>query len=432
MNGGFMAKLALLGGKPVRAAPFRKYNSIGKEEEQAALRVVRSGVLSGYYGSNCPEFYGGENVRGLEREWAAAFGAKHACATNSATSALSVSIGAAGISPGDEVIVTPYSMSATATAILHFGGIPVFADIEDEYFGLDPKSVEKKITPRTKAVMVTNLFGHAARLGELKAIADRHNLILIEDCAQSPGAVYQGKMAGTIGHMGIFSLNCHKNIQTGEGGVLVTDDRRFAKRSQLIRNHAEAVIGSGMEVDDLSNMVGHNYRMTELEAAVGREQLKKLGALNAARQELCLHLSSRLAEIKGLVPPRIGKGATHVFYVYPLTLDRSKIRIGTGLFARALAAEGMPFRAGYTTPIYLLPMYAKRIAYGHDGYPFSLRPGLRYSKGDCPVVEEVEAERLLLSENITPPNTIKDIDDAADAFAKVVDGQDELLGREKK
>ena len=425
------SKLAILGGKPVRGKPFARYVSTGKEEEDAVVRVVRSGVLSGFYGSDSPEFYGGQNVQALEAAWAKKFGSAHAVAMNSATSALTVALGAAGISPGDEVIVTPYSMSATATAIVLNNGIPVFSDIEDEYFGLDPKKIEGKITKKTRAIMTTNLFGHGSRLEELRRIADRHGLVLIEDCAQSPGAIYKGRQTGTWGHIGVFSLNCHKNIQTGEGGMLVTDDPKLAKRSQLIRNHAEAVIGSGMAQDDLSNMVGRNYRMTELEAAVGIEQLKKLDSLNDARRKLCDRLTDGLSGITGIVPPKTAADSTHSFYLYPVKVDAKKIGVSSKAFASALAAEGAPFRSGYIKPIYMLPMFQKKIAFGREGFPFSLNPGISYAEGICPVTENVE-QCILISENITPPNTADDIDQVIEAFAKVADNQAELLGHGKK
>lgn len=426
-------KLALLGGQPVRSAPFRDYNSIGREEEDAAVRVIRSGVLSAFYGSNSEKFYGGPNVQELEADWKAYFGMKYACTANSATSALCTAVGAIGVGPGDEVIVTPYSMSATATAILMFNGVPIFSDIEDRYFGLDPAKIKKKITDRTKAIMVTNLFGHGARLDEIKKIADDHDLFLIEDCAQSPGASYKGKLTGTYGDIGVFSLNCHKTIQSGEGGVLVSNDPDLAKKAQLIRNHAEAVIGSGMEVKSLVNMVGRNYRMTEIEAAIGIEQLKKLDSLNKKRQDLCGHLNEKLANMEGIIPPAIQEDSTHVFYVYPLKINRKRIRISTELFAKALLAEGIPFQKGYCKPIHLLPLYQKKTAYGDKGCPFTCPfygKEVEYREGDCPVVENLNENELLMSGIITPPNTIMDMQDVVAAFEKIIHNQEGLLEHE--
>src|SRR5437773_6160001 len=269
-----MSKLALLGGRPTLSDALPYYKSIGQEEQDAAVRVVQSGCLSGFCGSPGEQFFGGPMVRALERAWSQRFGVKHSISVNSAMSGLYASVGALGIGPGDEVIVPPYTMSATAIAPLVYGAIPVFADIEPQTFGLDPDSVRRRITARTKAIIAVNLFGHPARLEELMATAHDHGLRLIEDNAQAPLATDGDRYAGTIGDIGVFSLNYHKHIHTGEGGMCVTNDDGLALRLQLIRNHAEnAVEAVGMT--DLTNMAGFNYRMTELSAAIGIEQLKK-------------------------------------------------------------------------------------------------------------------------------------------------------------
>jgi len=200
---------------------------------------------------------------------------KHTVSMNSATSGLFAAMGAVGIGPGDEVIVPPYTMSATAMAPLIYGGIPVFADIEEKTFGLDPAAVRKAVTPRTKAIIAVNLFGHPARLDELLEIAKERHLFLVEDNAQGPLAEDQGRYAGTLGHIGVFSLNYHKHIHTGEGGMCVTQDDDLALRLQLIRNHGENAVGP-LETSDLTNLIGFNFRMTEIQAAIGIEQLKSI------------------------------------------------------------------------------------------------------------------------------------------------------------
>src|ERR1017187_1618402 len=212
-------ELALFGGPKTIAAPFARYNSIGREEAEAAKAVVDSGLLSGFYGSWDGKFFGGDKVRQFEGDWAEFFAVKHAVTVNSATSGLIAAVGAIGIEPGDEVIVSPWTMSATATAILVWNAIPVFSDIEDETFNLDPAAIERNITPRTRAIVVTNIFGHPADLDAIMAIARKHKLKVIEDCAQAPAARYRGRFAGTVADIGVFSLNYHKHIHTGEGGV---------------------------------------------------------------------------------------------------------------------------------------------------------------------------------------------------------------------
>ena len=181
-----MSKLALLGGAPVLDRPLPPYKSVGEAEEKAVVEVVRSGCLSGFYGSWGARFLGGPKVRALEAAWAERFGVRYAVTVNANTSGLFAAMGAVGVGPGDEVIVPPFTMSATVVAPLVYGAVPVFADIEDETFGLDPEAVRAAITPRTKAILAVNLFGHAARLTELRRVADEHGLFLVEDNAQGP------------------------------------------------------------------------------------------------------------------------------------------------------------------------------------------------------------------------------------------------------
>lgn len=212
-----MSELALLGGVPSISTPFGKYVSLGKEEEEAVVSVVRSGCLSGFFGSWEEGFLGGPKVQEFEAAWAKYFGCRHVISVNSNTSGLFAAIGAAGVGPGDEVIVPATTMSATAMAPLVYGGIPVFADLDPNTFCIDVDSVKANLTEKTKAIIAVNLFGQAAPLAELRNLADENGLILIEDNAQGPLATENGRFCGTIGHIGVFSLNYHKHIHTGEG-----------------------------------------------------------------------------------------------------------------------------------------------------------------------------------------------------------------------
>ena len=223
-------RLAIFGGTPVIKVPFRKYNHIGEAEARAVENVLRSGILSDFIGSAGENFYGGKIVREFESHWKKRFKVKNAISMNSATSCLAAAIGAIGVGPGDEVIVSPFTMSASATAILVFNAIPIFADIEPDTFNLDPSSIENRITPQTKALMIPNIFGHPADYDPILEIARKHKLKIIEDNAQSPTATYKGKLAGTIGDIGVFSLNRHKHIHTGEGGMCVTNNDVLAER----------------------------------------------------------------------------------------------------------------------------------------------------------------------------------------------------------
>ncbi len=259
-----MSELALLGGPPVRTALFPAYNPIGAEEKVAAQRVLDSGNLSGYIGAWHPGFYGGPEVQAFEREWADIAGVKHGVAMNSATSGLYAAVGAVGAGPGEEVIVSPYTMIASATAAVVFNAVPVFADINPDTYTLSAETIAPKITPRTKAILVVHIFGQPADMDPITALARANGIKVIEDCAQSPFATYKGRPVGSLGDIGVFSLNYHKHIHTGEGAMCTTNDDDLVERLQLIRNHAEAVVEK-KGVTNLVNMVGFNFRLGELE-----------------------------------------------------------------------------------------------------------------------------------------------------------------------
>jgi len=420
-------KLALLGGPKAIQETFKRYNSIGAEEAHAAKQVIESGVLSQFLGAWHEDFYGGPKVREFERQCEDFFGVKHAITVNSATSGLIAAVGAIGIEPGDEVIVSPWTMCASATAILHWNAIPVFADIEAETFNLDPASVEANITPYTKAIMAVDIFGHSANMGALMAIAAKHGLKVISDAAQAPGAYYKEKYAGTLAHIGSYSLNYHKHIHTGEGGILVTDDDELAERMRLIRNHAEAVVGAKGE-ENLSNMIGYNFRLGEIECAIGIEQLKKLKGLVKSRQRLVGRLSEGLQGLAGLRTPIIKPECTHAYYVYPLILDIDALGIPRTRIAEALRAEGLRISTGYQN-LHLLPMYQKKLAYGSRGFPWTsdiCHRDVDYSKGICPVAEELHDSTYLGFGMCVYDLNDHDIDLIVAAFRKVWASMDEL------
>lgn len=436
-----MPTLAINGGRPLRTKPFARYLPIGAEERAAVNRVLESGTLSGFYGSYHPAFRGGPEIQAMEADWASFFGARHAVAVNSATSGLIAAVGAARICPGDEVIVTPVSMAATATAIIVWGGIPVFADIEPDYFCLDPESVERAITPRTRAIMVTDIFGMPYDADAINAIARKHGLLVIEDNAQGPNARLNGRYAGTLGDIGVFSLNYHKHIHTGEGGVVCTDSDELADRLRMIRNHAEAVAGGRVENEpdlDLTNMVGFNFRLGEMEAAIASEQVKKLAGLVEAGVANVRYLESKLAEIPALTMPRLRPGSTHSYYLHAIRYDSEKAGVSRDRFVKAVAAELPPTHgresdgplifSGYGRPLYLLPMYQRRIAFGQRGYPFDSPYNeslTSYREGICPVAERLATE-WIVHELFRPPATKSDLDDVAAAFWKVWEHHEEL------
>lgn len=415
--------LAINGGSPVIGYEFAPYITIGEEEISAVTEVMKSGSLSRFHGSWSPDFYGGPMVQKFEKEWAQFFGVEHAISVNSWTSGLTAAVGAIGIEPGDEVIVSPWTMAASATSILHWNAIPVFADISRADFCLDLDSAERAITSFTKAIMVVDIFGQSADMDGFGALTKKYNLKLITDSAQAPGALYKGQLAGTLSDIGGFSLNYHKHIHTGEGGMIVTNDVDLAERARLIRNHAEAVVGDKQE-NNLVNMVGYNFRMGEIEAAIGIEQLKKLPALLASRQRIGNSLSAKLSEIPGLKVPMAMPDRNSAFYVLPLILDLENLRVGRQEIHAALVAEGITgISLGYTN-LHLLPMFQEKIAYGTKGFPWV--PGIAhreidYSLGICPIAEELHASSFMGFEVCKFNLSEYEVDLIVEAFRKVFD-----------
>jgi dTDP-4-amino-4,6-dideoxygalactose transaminase len=414
-------RLAIDGGNPAVSRSFPPRSTIGAEEEIAVLRVLRSGTLSGFQGAWGDDFLGGHEVRAFEAEWAAYFGVEHAITVNSWTSGLIAMIGAVGVEPGDEVITTTWTMCATATAIVHWNAIPVFADVDRATYCIDPASVERCITERTRAILAVDIFGQSADMIALRDIADRHGIRLISDTAQAPGAMQRGRFAGTLADIGGFSLNYHKHIHTGEGGVIVTSDAELADRCRLIRNHAEAVVGDA-GVGRITNMVGYNFRLGEIEAAIGRCQLEKLDAQIRRRQEIAAMLDSGLGKLPGLKTPAVAAGNSHVYYIYGMQIDTRALGRERDWVLRALEAEGVEGLATAYVNVHLLPMYQQRLAFGGGGYPW--RGGDRespvvYDKGICPVAEELQDSSYLGFEMCTFEIDDQQVADVVTAFEKV-------------
>lgn len=433
-----MSTLAIHGGTPVRSTPFPAYRPIGKEEAAAVQAVMESGILSNFIGASHPNFNGGEQVRSFEDEWAHAFSAKHAISVNSATSGLYAAAAAVGLGPGDEMIVSPYTMSASATAALVNNAVPVFADIEADMYCLSASTIEAKITPRTKAIMVVHIFGQSADMDPIMELARKHGLLVIEDCAQAPFAHYKGRPVGTLGDVGVFSLNYHKHIHTGEGGIVTTNNDDLAERVRLVRNHAEAAV-EGMGTQNLINMIGFNYRMGEIEAAIGRAQLRKGANLVAGRQDNVRYLEKQLSGIDGLKMPKVREGCDHVYYGHTMDYDADVTGVKRETVVAALRAElqhselrqqdGPLLSQGYVRPLYLQPIYQKQIGYGAKQCPFHCphydgTPD--YALGSLPVVEEAHFKRVIIHELMHPNMSKGDLDDVAAAFHKVFDNLDAL------
>lgn len=419
------SKLALYGGSPVRSSPFPPHPIIGDAEKQAVMEVLDSGRLSTFIAVQGEYFNGGKKIKELEQRFAEYHRVKYAVAFNSGTAALHAAVVAVGVQPGEEVIVPPYTFTSTATSVLMHNAIPVFADVDDQVYGLDPKAVQRAITPLTRAMIPVHLFGHPANMDGLLAIAHENNLKIIEDCAQAPGARHKGQPVGTIGDCGIFSLTENKNITTGEGGMLTTNDPAIAEAARMVRNHGENILEGQTVRTYASTMLGWNYRMTEIEAALGIVQLGRLDELNQWRIDLANYLSEGLAGVEGLYTPTVYPGAKHVYYVYPLRYDEARIGLSRDIFVKALMAEGIPFGAGYVRPLYLTPLYHEK-----KPFPFTIYKGnATYDKGLCPTAERLHERELILTPVARPPASYADMDDVISAVHKVLENRGEILSR---
>ena len=325
--------------------------SLGKEEAEAVARVMESGMIAQ-----------GQVVAEFERSFASYCGVKHAIATSNGTTALHAALLSAGIGPGDEVIVPSFTFIATATSVSMCGARPVFADVDDRTFTIDPASVESLITPRTRAVMGVHLFGQPFDIPALTGICKEHNLLLIEDAAQAHGSTYQGRKTGSFGELACFSFYATKNMTTGEGGMVTTDDAGLADRLRLLINH-------GQKEKYLHTTLGFNYRMTDMGAAMGLVQLKKLDGMNARRAANANYLD-RSFRCPGLVIPYVRPGSTHVYHQYVLKVEKGSRLTRDGLM-QALAERGVGTAIHYPRPVHEQPLY--RGLQGKDPCPVSSR-----------------------------------------------------------
>ncbi len=425
--------LALLGGPKEIKSSFSGYNPIGHEEITAVNDVMKTGILSKYVGASHEDFLGGPKVKEFEKSVCEYFSCQHAISVNSWTSGLIAAIGAIDLQPGDEVLVSPWTMCASATAIVHWNAIPIFVDIEPDTFCIDPSKLEAQITEHTRAIMAVDIFGQSADIDKIMALAKKHKLHVISDTAQSPGALYKGKLAGTLTDIGGYSLNYHKHIHTGEGGLLVTNNRNLATRMQLIRNHAEAVVRD-MKVETLSNMIGYNFRLGEIESAIGIEQLKKLKDAISSRQKIADRLTDAFKGFDGISTPVVRSECTHSYYFYAMKLDDQIFGVSKSTIYEALMAEGCIGLLQKYENLHLLPMYQKKIAFGKNGYPWvgAARRKIDYRKGICPVAEELNESSFLGLFMCASNFNYKEVDSLINAFHKVFKNIDCLRAYERQ
>jgi perosamine synthetase len=277
-------------------------------------------------------------------------------------------------------------------------------------------------------VIPVHLLGHPADMDAILAIARRHGLKVIEDCAQAPGARYKDRLVGTMGDCGVFSFQETKNMATGEGGMVVTNDAELAERARMVRNHGEAVV-AGEARKYLTSTIGWNYRMTEIEAAIGLVQLGKLENLNQARKELAGYLMENLPAHPALTYPVEPPRMDHVYHVFGMRYDEPRLGVPRSRFIEALIAEGIPAGPGYPRPLYHNPLFQDRLAYGKHGCPFTCHlygGAVSYANGLCPVAEDLCARSALWTFVVRPPATVDDMQDIVAAVEKVI-GHSHLL-----
>lgn len=406
-----MSDLAMHGGTAVRTTPLPTVGeaagrTLGTEEEEAVLRVLRSGQL------NCT--VGGE-TRAFEGDFAEYYGVEHCVASSSGTAALHLAVAAVNPNPGDEIITTPFTDAGTVLPIIAQNAVPVFADVDGNGL-IDVGCVESLITPRTRAIIAVHLFGQPAPVAQLRELADRHSLVLIEDCAQAyltrDG---QGRLAGTVGHIGCFSLQQSKHIIAGDGGITITNDAALARRARLFADKAWP-----RDTDERTHLFfSLNYRMTELQAAVAREQLKKLEWVVTSRRRTAKQLTE---VVKGLDGLRSADEEGNSYWLFPIFIDPQKAGGDAHDYAEALAAEGVPGMPGYIqNPLYLTPVISDRNTYGDSGYPFSSPPAdtvPEYAPGLCPQAESLIGGNVIAlgwNENYAE----QDVADICEALTKV-------------
>ena len=415
-------KLAINGGSKIREKSFPKHPIIGNEEKQKVMEVLDSGNISTFIASPGEHFLGGKNIREFEEKFAQKIGTKYGVAFNSASSALHAAVVSVGVNPGEEVIVPPTTFTSTATSALMHNAIPVFSDIKRDTYCLDPEKLSGVLSDLSKAIIPVHLFGNSCDIDEIMTFTQEHDLRVIEDCAQAPGAKFKGQTLGTFGDCSIFSFQESKNIMTGEGGMLLTDDEDIATVARMVRNHGEVITPTLKHRTYKSEFLGWGYRMTELEAALGIVQLSKLDKFNEERKKLGNFLSEEINKIKGLKHIKYDH-VEHVYWMFGFSYNEAEIGLSRDLFCKALVAEGIPCAAGYVEPLYLNPLYIERRTFAFKHY----NGDVKYQKGICPVAELLHEKELVNTIICRPPATIDDMKDVIAAIKKIIENKEELL-----
>jgi dTDP-4-amino-4,6-dideoxygalactose transaminase len=403
--------LALFGGPKVRKKPFTTWPVFDRTDERRLVRALRSGKWGRLDGPEVAEF---------ERRFAAMHDCKHAIGVVNGTVSLRIALMAAGIRADDEVIVPPYTFLATATAVVEANAVPVFADIELETFNLDPKAVEAAITPRTRAIIPVHIAGQPADMNALMAIAKRHKLVVIEDAAHAHGALYNKRGVGSVGHLGSFSFQSSKNLTSGEGGIITTNDDKLAEVCRSIHNCGRITGGLWYE----HHLMSANYRLGELQGALLNAQLSRLKNQTATRDRNGRYLAGKLGKIPGIhLQRRTAATTRHSYHLFLFRVDANAFGAPRTAILKALAAEGVPVSGGYAIPLYRQPLFLNK-AFGP--YLPNARKTLDFGKVHCPNCEKICAEQGAWLEQRIFLGTKSDMDDIARAFEKVYEHRSAL------
>ena len=436
-----MAQLALNGGTPLRTAPFPKWPIVDQRDEEMVLEVVRSGNWWMYsYGADelAETVQGTSKVEQAEQAFADMHHVKHVFATTSGSASLEIACRALGLGPGDEVITTPYTFFATTECILNAMALPVYVDIEADTYNINPDLIEDAITDRTKAIMPVHFGGALAQMDRINEIAQQHGLKVIEDAAHAHGAsLKDGRWAGSLGDIAIFSLQQSKLLTCGEGGLITTNDNELAEMAWSLRHYGRKKTGKWYEHFRL----GWNYRMTELQGALLLSQLEKLPAHNAVRRENVKLLRRELASVPGVAPVSQNPDIDNdVYYVLCLRYDpQAWDGIARDAVVDALVAEGIGVFAGYSFPLYKNPIF-ENLDFNSPDSPFQLnrnRPVPKFQRyvETCPVTERAcNAESIWLTLDMLMGHQ-EDTMDIVRGFHKVYQHREELRdlnGRERR
>lgn len=407
--------LALLGGTPVRTRPFPTWPIFDETDEARVCRAVRSGKWGRLQGSEVEEF---------ERRFAAMHGCAHGIAVVNGTVSLRIALMAAGLQADDEVILPTYTFLSTATAVVEANMVPVFVDVDLGTFNIDPAAIEAAITPRTRAIIPVHFAGQCADMDAIQAIAARHGLLVLEDAAHAHGASHHDRPAGSIGHLGSFSFQSSKNLTSGEGGIIVTNDDALAESCRSIHNCGRVPGGVWYE----HHVISANYRLGELQGALLDAQLDRLDAQTATRDANGRYLAERLAQIPGLHPQvRPAACTRHSQHLFMLRIEASTFGAPREPVLEALQAEGIPCSSGYGYPLPDQPLFRNK-AFGP--YLPITRERLDFTAVSCPNSQTICREQGVWLDQSMMLGTRADMDDIADAFEKVHAHRDALAGHQ--